>query len=71
MRCMYLYRSGDQCPCRAMEGSDFCADHVPVPEPDTASSNSGRPLLYRLAALLLLLIFLANYYQTLRHWLEG
>ncbi|MBI4441957.1 MAG: hypothetical protein HY649_01125 [Acidobacteria bacterium] len=68
---MYLYRSGDQCPYPAMEGSDFCADHLPVPEPDTASSNSGRPLLVRLAALILLLIFLANYYQTLRHWLAN
>ena len=69
MRCLYLYRSGDQCPYRAMEGSDFCADHLPVPEPEMASSPSGRPLLYRLAALILLLIFLMNAYQTLRQWL--
>ena len=31
--------------------------------------NSDRPLLYRLAAFVLLLIFLFNAYQTVRAWL--
>lgn len=73
MRCMHLDRGGRQCPFEALEGKEFCADHSPLiyadgdaewPEPKT-----NRPLLYRLAAWILLLIFLLNAYQTLRAWL--
>ena len=73
VRCLHLSRSGWQCPAEAIEGSDFCADHTPVPDsvlnPDGAGEGSRRPYIYQLAAFLLLLIFLMNYYQTLRQLL--
>ena len=69
MRCMHLDRSGRQCPAEAREGTQFCPDHTPFSDPEHESS--GRPLVYRLAALALLLIFLYNYYQTVLGWLVG
>ena len=70
MRCLHLGRSGWQCPAEAIEGSDFCADHYSVPDsvldPDAVDDRNRRPYIYQLAAFLLLLIFLANYYQTIR-----
>lgn len=70
LRCMHLDRSGWQCPAEAREGTEFCADHTPFLEPEHESRRS-RPLIYRLAALALLLIFLYNYYQIVLGWLGG
>lgn len=69
MRCMHLDRRGWQCSAEALEGSEFCADHRPFLGAEETEPNSGRPLLYRLAAFVLLLIFLFNAYQTVRAWL--
>ena len=66
---MHLDRSGWQCPAEAREGTEFCADHTPFLDPEHESS--GRPLVYRLVALALLLIFLYNYYQIVLGWLAG
>ncbi len=74
MRCLHLNRSGWQCPAETVEGSDFCADHLSIPDsipdPDNGKAKGRIPYIYRLAALALLLIFLFNAYQTLRQWLE-
>ena len=70
MRCMHLDRSGWQCPLVAREGTEFCPDHTPFLDADP-ESRGGRPLVYRLAALALLLIFLYNYYQIVLGWLVG
>jgi hypothetical protein len=66
---MHLDRNGWQCPLEAREGTQLCPDHTPVLEPEPESS--GRPLIYRLAALALLLVFLYNYYQIVLGWLLG
>lgn len=80
MRCVHLNRIGEQCRDQALEGKDFCPYHSRILEDDdpdrrleALSSSSERtsrfPLIYRLAALALLLILLVNAYQTLRSWL--
>jgi hypothetical protein len=66
---MHLYRNGRQCVAEARQGAQLCADHTPLPEPEHESN--GRPLVYRLAALALLLIFLYSYYQSVLGWLVG
>ncbi len=71
MRCIELDRTGRQCPAEALEGTEFCAAHLRILEPDALESSPRRPYLYRLAAFLLLLIFLLNGYQALREWLGG
>lgn len=69
MRCMHLDRGGWQCPAEALEGRDFCVDHLPVLEAAWLEHSRRYPLPYRLAALVLLLIFLLNAYQTVSSWL--
>ena len=69
MRCVYLNRRGEQCPAEAVDGNEFCADHRPFLDAEETEPKNARPLLYRLAALVLLLIFLFNAYQTVRAWL--
>ena len=66
VRCMHLDRRGWQCSAEALEGSAFCAVHRPFIDAVETEPKSGRPLLYRLAAFALLLIFLFNAYQTVR-----
>lgn len=52
----------------AVEGTEFCADHTRFLDPDN-EPNQSTPLLYRLTALVLLLVFLYNYYQIVLGWL--
>ena len=68
VRCMHLDESGWQCPLEAVEGTQLCADHTRFLDPDSEPSQRT-PLLYRLTALALLLIFLYNYYQIVLGWL--
>jgi len=76
MRCVHLNRIGEQCRDQALEGRQFCAYHSRILEdydPDrTMQTLSGKregmsrfPLIYRLAALALLLLFLVNACHTL------
>lgn len=69
MRCVHLNRQGEQCRDRALEGKDFCAYHYRILEGEEPEDTSRFPLIYRMAALALLLIFLFQAYQTLRAWL--
>ena len=69
MHCIHLDKRGWQCPAEALEGSEFCAGHRPFFDAEETEPNSSRPLLYRLAAFVLLLIFLFNTYQTVCAWL--
>lgn len=69
VRCVYLDSGGRQCPAVAIAGGEFCAAHQRVRESEMTESNSPRPLLYRLAALFLLLMFLMNAYQMIQEWL--
>ncbi len=66
---MQLDQSGRQCPFETVEGTEFCADHTRFLESES-DSGSRRPLVYRLTAAALLLLFLYNYYQIVLGWLE-
>ena len=80
MRCVHLNRVGEQCRDQALEGRQLCAYHARILEDDDpeerraalsgAGDHSSRfPLIYRLAALALLLIFLLDGFSALRTWL--
>lgn len=67
---MHLDKSGRQCPLVAVEGTEFCADHTQFLDPEI-ERGTRMPLVYRLTALALLLIFLYDYYQIVLDWLTG
>jgi hypothetical protein len=80
VRCVHLNRVGDQCRDQALEGRQLCAFHARILEDDDPEMRregvSGRregisrfPLIYRLAALALLLLFLLDGFRVLRSWL--
>ena len=54
-----------------MPGKDFCADHHPILRILTPEANPNRPLIYRIAALVLLFIFLYNGYRILMQWMRS
>jgi hypothetical protein len=67
---MHLDDSGRQCPMEAVEETQLCAAHTRFVDLDNEPSRRT-PLLYRLVALVLLLLFLYNYYQiVLSGWVE-
>ena len=74
MRCIHLNRVGEQCRDQAIQGSELCAYHAGILEDrvlgaDDTESSQRRPrfpLLYRIAAALLLLLFLIEIMQNLR-----
>ena len=83
MRCVHLNRVGEQCRDQALPGRQLCAFHARMLE-DFDSDDAGLrdevlagkrerasrfPLIYRLAALVLLLIFLLDTFPMLRSWL--
>ena len=80
MRCVHLNRAGEQCRDPALEDSQLCPYHARILEdhdPDgrlEVIEGSGRtsrfPLIYRLAAIALLLLFLLQGYQTVLSWLR-
>ena len=74
VRCEHWNRIGEQCPDQALAGRKYCSyhsqileDHDPDRGSDTSSGSrsSHHPLIYRLAAIALLLIFLYAVFQTL------
>lgn len=80
MRCVHLNRVGDQCRDRSLEGGQLCAFHARILEDidpeermDAASgrseSRSRFPLIYRLAALILLLLILLDTFGSIGSWL--
>jgi hypothetical protein len=78
MRCVHLNRAGEQCPDRALEAGQFCPYHSRIFEDEeayhrlySAESRSGSryPLIYRIAAAVLLLGFALQAYQAIRSWL--
>ncbi|MBI4480418.1 MAG: hypothetical protein HY651_10385 [Acidobacteria bacterium] len=79
MRCVHLNRVGEQCRDQALEGRQLCAFHSRILEDDDPAArqeadsggekSSGFPLIYRLAALVLLLIFLLEAFDPIRSWL--
>ena len=66
-RCAHLYEAGQQCSEEALPGSGFCNDHEVVHDAfEPLSGHPVRKLAIRLAALILLIIFLIPFYYTLK-----
>ena len=82
MRCVHLNRVGDQCQDQALNGRQLCAFHARMLEdydPDgnveaaSASRTESRsrfPMIYRLAALILLILLLFQTFGSIRTWLD-
>ncbi|MBI4460281.1 MAG: hypothetical protein HY648_09525 [Acidobacteria bacterium] len=64
-RCIHIDPQGAQCSARALTGTQFCPDHLPLVE-EEPRLGGGLPLRYRLAALALLLMILWNIYEAVR-----
>jgi hypothetical protein len=80
MRCVHLNRVGEQCADQALEGRQLCPYHARILEDDdpeerreAISGQSDRlsrfPMIYRMAAVILLLYFLLDSLGALRSWL--
>ncbi len=78
VRCVRLNRIGEQCRDQTLEGRRLCSYHSRILEdhdPDRrlealAGSRISRfPVVYRLATIALLLIFLYAAFQTALRWL--
>ena len=80
MRCVHLNRVGERCRDQALEGSQLCPYHARILEDDdpdrrlevleSRSERTSRfPLIYRVVAALLLLLFALQGYQTVLSWL--
>ena len=66
-RCTHLYESGRQCSQSALDGRDFCEDHAMVPDVFEHDEPHGiGRLAKRIAALVLLIIFLIPFYYTVQ-----
>ncbi len=72
MRCLHIHANGEQCPANAIEGFEFCADHLAI---DSFDEPMRLPLVFRLArrgfAVLLLSLFLFQFYLYLRMLYSG
>ncbi len=66
-RCAHLYESGRQCCRFALDGRDFCEDHAILSDVfDRDEAGGFRRLVTRIAALVLLIIFLIPFYYTVK-----
>jgi len=65
-RCLHIYDSGFQCVGEVMESSDFCESHQKVVAFERLEDSPVRKLLFRVVALILLLLFLVPLFYTLR-----
>jgi len=66
-RCSHLYESGQRCSEEALPGSGFCSDHEIIHDAfELLSDHPWRKRIIRLAALILLIIFLIPFYYTLK-----
>lgn len=66
-RCAHLYESGSQCSEEALPDGDFCGDHEVIHDFfEPLTDHPFRKLVMRVAALVLLIIFLIPFYYTLK-----
>lgn len=81
MQCTQINRVGEQCRGQAVAGSQLCAFHAGILQgraagggDDTREYRTGRqsrfPLIYRIAAGLLLVIFILELAQLIRDWFQ-
>ena len=77
MRCTQVNRVGEQCRGQAVAGSQLCAFHAGILEGRSSGGLDGEtqpgrqsrfPLIYRLAAGILLLLMLMEFFQVVRGW---
>jgi hypothetical protein len=67
-RCLHIFDSGFQCVSETVESTDFCEAHQKVVAFDSERLEDSiwRKALFRLIALVLLLMFLIPLFYTLR-----
>jgi hypothetical protein len=67
-RCLHIYQSGFQCIDESIEASEFCESHQKVVEFEfeKLKDSPWRRLFLRVIALVLLLLFLIPFLDTLR-----
>ena len=72
-RCLHIYGSGFQCIDDSVESTDFCDAHQKVVEFEFERLEDPplRKFLFRLIAMLLLLLFLIPIFYTLRNLYIG
>ena len=61
-----MYQSGFQCIEDSVDSSDFCDSHQRVVAFEPLTDSPWRKILFRLIALVLLLLFLIPFVYTLR-----
>ena len=66
VRCLHIYESGFQCVDDSIEPTDFCEAHQRIVEFERLQDSRWRKILFRLIALVLLLLFLIPFFYTLR-----
>jgi hypothetical protein len=67
-RCLHIFDSGFQCIDDAVDPTDFCDAHQKVVafESERLEDSWGRKAVFRVIALVLLLLFLIPLFYTLR-----
>ena len=65
-RCLHMYQSGFQCVEDSVEPTDFCDSHQRIVEFERLQDSPWRKIIFRLIALVLLLLFLIPFVYTLR-----
>ena len=65
-RCLHIYDSGFQCTDETFEPTDFCESHQKVVAFEKLEDSPLRKLVFRIIALILLVLFLIPLFYTLR-----
>jgi hypothetical protein len=65
-RCLFIYSNGEQCPMSAVEGCEFCVDHVPAEAHEPLETPWSQRVIRRAAAAFLLGLFLLQLYEGLK-----
>jgi hypothetical protein len=66
-RCLHMYDSGFQCIDEALDPTEFCEAHQKIVDFETLQDSPARKLVYRLIALVLLILFLLPFIYTVRN----
>ena len=65
-RCVHIYDSGFQCIGEVVDSTDFCEAHQKVIAFEPLEESTWRKTVFRLVAVILLIIFLIPLFYTLR-----
>ena len=64
-RCLHVYDSGFQCIDEAIDSSELCQSHQKIVDFEPLEDPSWRKTVFRVAAFILLLLFLIPLFNTL------